>query len=562
MGAAVQGLSGHEKSGMKNVIGGWAAAAAIASATLAACGGGGGGGGSPPGSGPVRFALAVTVGGSGSVSSLPAGIDCGATCSAHFNDSTEVTLTAAPLAGHALQAWGGACSSASGNTCRVTVAQATAVAAHFVAIPTAGWSSTLPPLSATGSGSAKVVMDNGGRALAVWLALRAGSSITNDLVARRYEPTGGWSTPQTLEARDGDVTRFELAMDASSGRAAVLWAQASDTSTSAAWSRHFDPAGGWTPVQALSTPTGRVAVMSVGLDLQGNAVATWSQLDGSRFNIWGARGSAAGTWGTAQLIENVDELSRIDGNPRIAVAPQGDAVVVWQASGGTLANRGTWTNRYTAGGGWGTASQLVSVSGGSAPDIAMDANGNAVMVWTQIDVVSATEMYALVQAKRYQAGAWGAPLQVARELGANSVLSTVHVEMNAAGAALVVWGQGDESIRATIAPAGGSWPAPSIVKPVGSRSAASGVRAAIDTQGNAFLAWSQQNDAGTVDTLLSAFTVTGGWVAGAPHDSSIEIATDPAIAMDERGNAWYLWTQSMGASVGTQIVARRYTSGR
>ena len=428
--------------------------------------------------------------------------------------------------------------------------------------PATGWSAISPPLSARGSGGAKVVMDNSGRALAVWLTLQPNTLSASDLVASRYDPASGWSAPQTLEARLGDVTRFELAMEASTGRAAVLWSQASDTSTSAAWSRHFDPAGGWTPVQPLSTPTGMVAVMSVGLDVQGNAVAAWSQLDGSRFNIWGSRGNAAGTWGTPQLLENIDELSRIDGNPRIAVAPQGDAVVVWQASGGTLANRGTWTNRYTAGSGWGTASQLVSVSGGSAPDIAMDGNGNAVMVWSQIDVVSATEMYALIQAKRYQAGAWGPPLQVARTLGANSVLSTVHVRMNPVGAALVAWGQGDESIRATIAAPGAGWPAPSVVKPVASRSASSGVRAAIDPQGNAFLAWSQQNDVGTVDTMLSAYTVAGGWVAGAVHDSITETATDPAIAMDERGNAWCLWTQTMSPSAATQIVARRFTSGR
>lgn len=405
-------------------------------------------------------------------------------------------------------------------------------------------------------------MDASGRAVAVWLTLRAGTLIDDDLMVSRYEPASGWSTPQTLESRLGDVTRFEIAMEPASGRAVVLWAQASDTSNSGAWARHFDPAGGWTPVQALSSASGVVDVLSVGMDVQGNAVAAWSQLDGSRFSVWGNRGSAAGTWGTAQLLENMDELGRVDGNPRIAVAPQGDAIVVWQASGGTLANRGTWSNRYTAGAGWGTVGQLVSVSGGSAPDIAMDANGNAVMVWSQISTVSATEIYALIQAKRYQAGAWGAPLQVARELGANSVLSTVHVKMNAAGAALVAWGQGDESIRATIAAAGAGWPAPSIVKPVGSRAAATGVRAAIDNDGNAFLAWSQGNDVGTIDTLLSAYTVAGGWVAGAPHDSITEIATDPAIAMDERGNAWYLWTQYMGASVGTQIVARRFTSGR
>ncbi|MET0335707.1 MAG: hypothetical protein ABW190_15650, partial [Rhizobacter sp.] len=359
-----------------------------------------------------------------------------------------------------------------------------------------------------------------------------------------------------------DVTRFELAMDPASGRAVVLWTQATDTSTSAAWARHFDPNGGWTAVQALSSLTGVVDATSVGIDAQGNAVAAWSQLDASRFSVWGSRGSAAGAWGTAQLLETMDELGRVDGNPRIAVAPNGNATVVWQASGGTTANRGTWTNRYTAGGSWGTASHLVAVSGGSAPDIAMDANGNAVMVWAQLDVVSPTEMYALIQAKRQQGGAWGAPIQVARELGANSVLSLPLVKMSTAGHALVAWGQGNLSIRATIAAPGGAWPAPTLVKPVGGRSVTTPVRAALDADGNAFVAWSQGNDNGTADTMLASYTTSGGWVAGAPHDTITETAADPWIAMDARGNAWYLWTQYMGSTIGTQVVWRRYVSGR
>ena len=539
-------------------------AAATVAVALAGCGGGGGGGGSTPPAPPppARFALSVAVTGNGSVTSQPAGIDCGATCSAQVTAGTSVTLTANPATGHSLQAWGGACSTASGNSCVVTVNQATSVTARFAAVPPpTGWSNPPTPLSAGGSGGAKVVMDSAGRALALWLTLRDNSS-DHDLIASRFDPATGWATPVVLDARLGDVRRFELAMDAASGRAVVLWTQSSDTSVNAAWARHYYPATGWTPVQPLSNATGQVDVLTLGIDNQGNAVAAWSQLDGVRISVWGSRGSAAGTWGTAQLLENVDEVGRIDGNPRIAVAPQGDALVVWQVSGGTSANRGTWTNRYTAGGGWGTASHLVSVSGGSAPDIAMDANGNAVMVWAQLEVVSATEMYALIQAKRYQGGAWGAPLRVARELGGNSLLSLVQVKMNAAGAALVAWGQGDQSIRATIAPAGGSWPTPSIVKPAFSFSATSVLRSAIDDQGNAFLAWAQSNSDGTTDTMLGAYTVAGGWVAGVPHNDTLEGAHDPFIAMDTRGNAWYLWTQYVGANVGTQIVARRYLSGR
>jgi len=56
--------------------------------------------------------LAVTVTGEGTVTSTPAGIDCGqghTACSAEFEE-VAVTLTSTPAAGYTLAAWGGACS--------------------------------------------------------------------------------------------------------------------------------------------------------------------------------------------------------------------------------------------------------------------------------------------------------------------------------------------------------------------------------------------------------------------------------------------------------------------
>lgn len=404
-------------------------------------------------------------------------------------------------------------------------------------------------------------MDASGRALAVWFTLEPGTPNDN-LMASRFDPGTGWSAPVALEASPRDVVNVDLAMDPASGRAVVMWTQGSDTSVSAAWARHFDPASGWTatqPVLSAGTPAGRADEITVGIDAQGNAVAAWSQLDGTRFSIWGNRGMPTGVWGSAQLLETMDELGRVDGNPRIAVAPQGHATVVWQASGGTVANRGTWTNRYTAGAGWGTASHLVTVSGGSAPDIAMDVNGNAVMVWGQIEVASG-EMYTLIQAKRHQAGAWSSAIQVGRELGANSLLSAPRVEMNATGSALVAWGQGDQSIRATVAPAGASWPAPTIVKPVASRAAGSPLIAAIDGQGNVMMTWAQGNDQGGADAMLATRSAAGIWVAGTVHQAAIW--GDPFIAMNDRGDALFLWTQLVSTSTGTQVQARRYNAGR
>jgi len=58
----------------------------------------------------ASFALTVTKTGTGSgtVSSTPAGIDCGGTCLAWFEPGTTVTLTATPITG-TFGGWGGAC---------------------------------------------------------------------------------------------------------------------------------------------------------------------------------------------------------------------------------------------------------------------------------------------------------------------------------------------------------------------------------------------------------------------------------------------------------------------
>ncbi|MEO5765878.1 MAG: hypothetical protein ABIR52_11255 [Casimicrobiaceae bacterium] len=54
----------------------------------------------------------VVVSGAGTVSSAPAGINCGSTCSTGFNFGTPVTLNAVPAAGRAFGGWSGACSGA------------------------------------------------------------------------------------------------------------------------------------------------------------------------------------------------------------------------------------------------------------------------------------------------------------------------------------------------------------------------------------------------------------------------------------------------------------------
>jgi hypothetical protein len=64
-----------------------------------------------------RVTVAVT-GGVGSVTSVPAGIDCPGTCSAEIAAGSQLTLTAAPGAGGSFAGWSGACSGT--GACTVT----------------------------------------------------------------------------------------------------------------------------------------------------------------------------------------------------------------------------------------------------------------------------------------------------------------------------------------------------------------------------------------------------------------------------------------------------------
>ena len=67
--------------------------------------------------------------GTGTVTSAPAGIDCGATCSAGFPTGTEVTLTATAGPHSVFAGWSGAC--AGTDPCVVSVAAAATVGARF-----------------------------------------------------------------------------------------------------------------------------------------------------------------------------------------------------------------------------------------------------------------------------------------------------------------------------------------------------------------------------------------------------------------------------------------------
>ncbi len=87
------------------------------------------GSGPPP---PPTHQLTVAKSGSGTVTSSPAGINCGADCSQSYDEGTPVTLSAQAAAGWSFSGWSGDCS---GQSCSLTMNADKSVTATFTQNP-------------------------------------------------------------------------------------------------------------------------------------------------------------------------------------------------------------------------------------------------------------------------------------------------------------------------------------------------------------------------------------------------------------------------------------------
>ena len=158
-----------------------------------------------------KYGLAVAKNGSGSgtVSSSPAGISCGATCGYEFEYGTVVTLTPSPDANSTFDHWGGACSGT--GPCTVTVDSAKNVTATFVK----RWTLTV---ETAGDGSGTVIgpgINCGATCSNTYedgtiVTVTAASNIDSSFTGWSGACTGTGVCTVTMDAAKSVVATFEL----------------------------------------------------------------------------------------------------------------------------------------------------------------------------------------------------------------------------------------------------------------------------------------------------------------------------------------------------------------
>jgi hypothetical protein len=136
--------------------------------------------------GTPQFTLSINKSGTGSgtVTSSPAGINCGATCSAEFDEGTVVTLSQSAAAGSEFKEWTGACSGS--GSCEVTMSAAKSVGVKFDTEPPPTFSLTV---TKSGSGSGSVTCNAGSCAV----SYPQGTVVTLAAQAASGSTFAGWS---------------------------------------------------------------------------------------------------------------------------------------------------------------------------------------------------------------------------------------------------------------------------------------------------------------------------------------------------------------------------------
>jgi len=404
-----------------------------------------------------------------------------------------------------------------------------------------------------GAASAPQIAANAsGNAVAVWTQ-REGT-ITR-IWSNVYTPGSGWGTAVPIVA---DITNSasapQVAIDAQ-GNALAVWVEKFATGRTYLESNRYTPAGGWTATAAGSIETDNVGDANdpqIALDGSGNAMVVWTRVG----KVWSSRRPAGSGWEREVEIEP-ENAATFASIAQLAVNASGTAQVVWRER--DFDRDLVLSNRYTPGSGWGTVASIVASQANDevmAPQIAIDANGNGLAVWqlyqgTSVDLL----------ANRYTAGSgW----RTARSITADKThdVTASQIALDANGNALAVWTQAATTANSVIwydryPAAATDWDTAATIGPIVPFSNLVTPHFALDANGNATAVWQQYiSGQKAYNIMASRYTAGGTWGAAEliEADDSGD-ASVPQIGVSANGNAVAVWQQSDGTR--TNIVANR-----
>ena len=300
----------------------------------------------------------------------------------------------------------------------------------------AGWGvAALVQTEDCGSAMApSVATQASGHAVAVWEQLDAGR---HGIWASRCSPGEGWQAPVPIDTGFAAQAHGPRVVMDLHHNAMAVWRQ-SDAAHSSIWCSRLEASGaGWSAPRLVELAGDTFAMgPRIAMNVRGQAMAVWYQLDGPASRVWAKRFTPQEGWAEATQIGLSHPHNGFE--PHTALNAQGDAMAVWSEFDGV--RNTVWARPYAADGGWGLAQALTPMEYDAfEPQVAMDAGGRAIAVWTQVGLTQAR-----VWARRYtQQRGWGAATPLTARPQAQVDAHGPQVTMTASGSAFALWRQFD-----------------------------------------------------------------------------------------------------------------------
>jgi PKD domain len=345
-----------------------------------------------------------------------------------------------------------------------------------------------------------------------------------------------WLSPRNLSQRGADAVIPDIAVDAK-GNAIIAWAQAKGSSWTVE-SVERPPGGPWSAPRALSQPANHVA--SPQLAIAGDSVvAVWDRYDGKNLIVQAAvRDPKTRTWSAPTSLSPSGRDAQA---PRVAVNARGDAIAVWASVGLT-----GWTVQGSyrpAGGTWQPSAPTQAPQAGTAStDVVLDADGRAVAVWA----ATSGSGWRVQSSSRNPDGIWTKVTALSGLDATGSIAPQLALEET--GDVLAVWSRtiGVKTVieAATQSSAKRSWSAAAEPFPVAEDALAPSV--VVNRRGDGVIVWTSANQMGL--SVLASYRRAGKpWGRPQPVSGTASGSLSPRVAVNARGDALAVWTQSTGS---------------
>jgi hypothetical protein len=329
------------------------------------------------------------------------------------------------------------------------------------------------------------------------------------------------------------------------------------------------PQSAWRGAEMIENLGGSAGAAVPGMDGAGRAIVVWSSSsqapgfeDFSRGWIHANHYDPSSGWGTPIALspEPTPTSYAHSDNVDLAVNAMGEAMAVWVQVDADD-NADLIARRFTPAGGWLPATVLLDATSDTTrgvswyPRVAIGGDGTATVIWSQ-----RADLDMHLYARRFvPSSGWG-PATLIQSQGLGDALAG-DVAMDGSGNAVAVWSvrSGGGTLWSSRFAATGGWSTPQRldeeINSDGSAEAGYYPRVAVEPAGTAIVVWEASTSPQSAWARIGA--ASGAWQPATRLEAAGEAAVGVDIAIDATGDAIAVWHGTESIS----IRARRYTPG-